>query len=124
MTRPQAFQVFPWLITDETLYVRLTPQNGLRRIRNGEPELQVIRGGWVVKLARAKKVRRLIVLNPDGTIRRVLRVSLAHHAYESSSPEKRPQPRAWFDIRDDHQAASLIGTRSPVIPARNPVKYG
>ena len=124
MTRARALELFPWLLIHTTLYVRLTEGNGLDRIRRGEPENDVIRGGWVSKLIRAVKVNRLVILNPDVTIRRVLYARLVHHAYESSSPEKRPLPRAWFDIRDDHQAASLIGTRSPVIPARNPVKYG
>lgn len=124
MTPTQALMLFPWLLLDETLYVRLTDKNGLARIRNGELKDDVIRGGWVSKLIRAKKVRRLVVLNPDGTIRRVLKVRLADHAFVSSSPDKQPRTRVWFDIRDDHQAASLIGTRSPVIPARNPVKYG
>lgn len=124
MTCTQALTLFPWLFLDETLYVRLTDKNGLTRIRNGEPEDDVIRGGWVSKLIRARKVRHLVVLNPDGTIRRVLKVRLADHAFVASSPAKQPRTRVWFDIHDDPQAAQLIGTHSPVAPGRNCVKYG
>lgn len=114
----------PYMTRHETVYVQLTLKNGIARILAGEPEDQVICGSWVLTLKNAMQARRLIVLNPDGTIRRVLHAAYSHHVIESSTPQKRPMTRVWFDIADDHTAGHLIGQVSPICPPRNPVRYG
>lgn len=113
-----------WMFTNETAYVLISELNGVKRIADGEPEDSVICGGWPMALMNALQLRRLIVVNPDGTIRRVLHATYSHHAIEASAPDKQPRNRVWFDITDDITAAHLIGQASPIRPVQNPVLYG
>ena len=113
-----------WMFEPETIYVRLSKKNGLARIATGELEDDVISGGWVSALARARQLRRMVVVLPNGYIHRVVTASLSRHAAEASAKGKQPRSRCWFDIADDPGASALIGQKSPLCRDRSPVEYG
>ncbi|PTM85351.1 hypothetical protein [Dietzia psychralcaliphila] len=105
----------------ETIFVFISDENGGTRIKNGEPELDVIRGTWVCSPERAKRVDHLVAVGADGLVTHAMRASVGN--VEQVKLTKKTVSRVLFDVEDAPEMEFLVGHPSPVAQVRNPVAY-
>lgn len=105
----------------ETIFVFISADNGAARIEAGEPELDVIRGGWVCSLERAQNVDHLIAVDADGDVMSVHRA--AFDFSEAKTTPNKTYNLVWFALGDAPELDFMVGNPSPVRQRRNPVAY-
>lgn len=102
--------------------VKLSGNNGLARIADGEPVDDVIGGRWAMSLDRAAGVTGLLATDDTGAVayeRRVLGVADS----DTQVVNKNKITRVRFDLASAPEFAHLHGQPSPAPRSRNAIGY-
>jgi hypothetical protein len=111
-----------WTDTGETLVVKLSGNNGLARIANGELVDDVIGGWWAMSLDRAEGVTGLLATDDTGEVayeRRVLGVA----GSDTQVVNRNNVTRVRFHLARAPEFAHLHGQPSPAPKSRNAIGY-
>jgi hypothetical protein len=111
-----------WTDNGETLVVKLSGNNGLARIADGEPVDDVIGEWWAMSLDRAAGVTGLLATDDTGEVayeRRVLGVADS----DTQVVNKNKVTRVRFDLSPAPEFAHLHGQPSPAPKSRNAIGY-
>jgi hypothetical protein len=111
-----------WTASGETLVVKLSGNNGLARIADGEPVDDVIGGSWAMSLDRAAGVTGLLATGDHGEVvyeRRVMKVADT----DTQTVNKNKITRVRFKLAPAPEFAHLHGQPSPAPRSRNAIGY-
>jgi hypothetical protein len=114
--------VVDWTEGGETLIAKLSANNGLARIADGEPVDDVIGGRWAMSLDRAAGVTGLLATDDHGKVayeRRVLEVADS----ETEVVNKNKITRVRFKLAPAPEFRHLHGQPSPAVRSRNAIGY-